>query len=174
MKTKSTAAVVILALCLVVAQLFTPARAQSRIDFAAADSSLSTVEIRGVNFPALLGLRLALKNGTILPMSTATATRILAQLPAGLAAGSYEVVLTRGGLSVVDRFALTIGAAGTAGSMGSQGPQGAVGPKGPQGTAGAPGTAGMPGAQGAMGMPGPAGPMGPAGPPGDRGEAGGP
>jgi len=76
----------------------------------------------------------------------ATETQVLAQLPPGLAPGTYLLKVSRGtGTAQNDAFDLTIGA---------------VGPAGPTGPRGYTGDTGPPGLTGATG---PAGPTGPAG-----------
>lgn len=103
---------------------------------------------------------------TPLVVTSASATRIVALLPPGLAPGSYLLSLSLrrggggGGGARGDEFWLTLGAAGPTGATGPAGPRGPAGPAGPAGIAGP------------TGATGPAGPRGPAGPPGTAGIAG--
>jgi hypothetical protein len=118
--------------------------------------------------------------GETLPIiGTATATEIVAELPAGYAPGTYLLTVSRGTGSVTTgTFHLTIGAAGTPGPKGDQGDQGPQGepglqgPIGPAGPQGEPGVQGPVGLQGPQGAPGVQGPMGPPGPKGDKGDPG--
>src|ERR1017187_745536 len=75
---------------------------------------------------------------------------IVAQLPAGFAAGSYSLSVTNS-VPQTGTFSVTLGAVGPTGPTGPQGPAGPAGPQGPAGPAGAQG---------------PVGPAGPAGAPG--------
>lgn len=81
-------------------------------------------------------------------------TEILAQLPAGIAPGTYRLVVVRSGNPSEDAIDITLGA------VGPQGPEGPEGAQGPMGEAGPPGLPGLPGEDGTDGAPGPAGPKG--------------
>ena len=94
-----------------------------------------------------------------------TATTIIANLPADLTPGSYELLVSFGNSTTQEAsFDVTIGAAGP------PGPPGATGPAGPAGAAGATGPAGPAGAIGATGPAGPAGAAGATGPAGRQGQ----
>lgn len=124
----------------------------------------------------------------ILPVISATSTRIDVQLPTQITAGTYLLVVRRGtGSGDIAYFAVAIGengprgeqgVAGVAGTPGAVGPQGEAGPQGIPGPAGPQGTAGPQGATGPQGVPGPQGaqgaigPQGPMGLPGAQGPAG--
>ncbi len=99
-------------------------------------------------------------DGMPLVVVTYTSTQVTALLPANLAPGSYQLVLTNHTLQLQAAFDATIGAAG---------PEGPTGPAGP---AGSPGPAGVPGATGGMGLTGPAGPQGTPGAAGPTGATG--
>jgi cysteine-rich repeat protein len=93
-----------------------------------------------------------------------TEADITAQLPPGLAPGSYLLTVSRGSGNVKnDAFSVTIGAVGPTGPEGPQGevgPQGDVGPPGEQGPEGPQGPEGEQGPQGGQGPQGPTGPSG--------------
>lgn len=88
---------------------------------------------------------------------------VILTLPAGVAPGSYSLVLGN------DEFFFTIGAVGPQGPQGLQGPQGIQGPPGPMGATGAPGAKGDAGDKGDTGAKGDKGDMGDTGPPGPPG-----
>ncbi|MBI4886684.1 MAG: choice-of-anchor D domain-containing protein [Acidobacteria bacterium] len=144
------------------------------IERATADTAAGRLYIYGRGF--LAPVRVAL-GGQALPVESATASAIVALLPA-LDPGTYRLEV-RGRRPVdFDLLSLTLGATGAAGPAGPTGSQGPQGPQGPQGVAGPAGPAGPPGATGPAGPPGPEGPAGPqglqgvAGPTGPEGPAG--
>jgi hypothetical protein len=169
----------------------TPALANSSRDViiteARADAANTVLQVNGANFSGGTP-RLTLGNvATPLTVTLVTPTQIEAQLPAGIAPGSYLLTLTidrkqnksgddeqaRG-----DEFWVTLGATGPQGAVGPAGPNGAAGAQGPVGASGAQGPAGATGAQGPAGATGAQGPagvtgaQGPAGPQGIPGPAG--
>jgi hypothetical protein len=89
-------------------------------------------------------------NGNSLIVISASDAQVVAQLPAVVVPGTYDITLSASGCDNVD-FNLTYGAAG---------------PQGPAGPAGAQGMQGLPGLPGPTGLTGPAGPAGPTGPAG--------
>ncbi len=95
-------------------------------------------------------------NGNPLTLVSASDAQIVAQLPAVVVPGTFDVTITPSGCGSID-FNMTYGAVGPQGQMGLPGANGAPGP------AGAPGSAGPQGPQGLMGNPGPQGPAGSAG-----------
>ena len=101
-------------------------------------------------------------NGNTLTLVSASDAQIVAQLPAVVVPGTFDVTITPSGCGSID-FNMTYGAVGPQGPIGLPGVNGAPGP------AGAPGLAGPQGPQGLMGNPGPTGPTGPAGPAGSAG-----
>jgi hypothetical protein len=115
------------------------------IGSAQANLSTNTIAISGRN----LGNQQPVVNldATPLAVTSFSPTAIKANLPAGLAPGSYHLMVVAGGVS--QRFALldvtigNVGPQGPAGSPGPQGPQGPQGPAGLQGVAGAIGSAGL-------------------------------
>ena len=98
---------------------------------------------------------------------------LVANLPAGIAPGSYLLTVTAGGgQNQTADFNLTIGAVGPKGPQGLKGDIGPMGPQGPFGAAGATGAVGPQGPFGAAGATGAVGPQGPKGEQGPFGAAG--
>ena len=156
----------------------------------------STLTINGTNFgTAAPTVTLA---GTPLSLLSYTNTVLVAELPATLTPGSYDLSVSipatnPGGIltanigdqevvspapprkSAIGTFLVTIGTVGPEGPTGPAGPVGATGsqgPPGPVGPAGMQGPTGPIGATGPFGPPGPAGPAGPQGPQGAQGQPG--
>lgn len=89
-------------------------------------------------------------NGAAIAVSSFSDTQIVATLPAGIAAGTFNLTVTNSsGVSTV--FDMTYGAIGPQGPAGPAGPVGVMGPQGPMGPAGPQGL------QGPVGATGPAG-----------------
>jgi hypothetical protein len=108
--------------------------------------------------------------GTPLAVLGATDSYVLAQLPPGLAPGSYLLKVSRGtGTVQNDAFDLTVGVVGPAGPTGPKGEMGDTGPDGLPGATGPAGPTGPAGRNGFDGPPGPAGPTGSSGPTGPKG-----
>jgi len=126
---------------------------------ASTSSASSALTINGTN---LSGGTAVVLIGSLpqLVVTAQTATKLVATLPAGLAAGDYTLAVQIGSKTNSTSSVVTIGAVGPAG------------PAGPQGTAGPTGATGSTGATGATGPQGPAGPVGPAGPQGSKGDTG--
>jgi hypothetical protein len=147
------------------------------IESASIDYSTNEITLRGTGFD-LAGRAPAVSfNGTKLTLVSFAASTLIANLPAGISAGTYELVVTNSfGVSAL--FDVTYGAVGPqgpAGAPGVQGPagtQGAVGPPGAAGPAGPSGVAGATGAAGSQGVAGPVGPTGAMGATGNTGPAG--
>jgi hypothetical protein len=144
-----------------------------------ADTTNNLLLIQGVVLPSGSAPVVTL-GGTQLTVTSFSDIDITANLPSGLAPGSYLLLVGDGGPHFA-QFAVTVGAVGPQGPAGPQGVAGATGPVGPQGPAGPQGVAGVAGAVGPQGPAGPQGdpglvgamgPMGPAGPPGIAGLAG--
>lgn len=95
-------------------------------------------------------------NGAALTVASFSNTQIVATLPTGLAAGTFNLTVTNSQGNSVD-FNLTYGATGP---QGAAGPAGAAGPQGPAGAAGATGATGATGPRGLTGAPGAPGPAG--------------
>jgi hypothetical protein len=90
-----------------------------------------------------------------LAVVSATATTIVANLPAGIAAGTYRLVVAHpGGSRSADEIDVTLGTAGPAGADGAPGVPGEEGEVGPTGVMGEKGDRG---ARGDVGVPGPPG-----------------
>jgi len=116
----------------------------------------NTVTITGTNFGT--GTPSVSLDGSALTVTSSSATRIVAKLPASIAPGSYLLAVKAAKKGKEDdeegdsaTFVLTLGAVGPQGPIGPIGPQGPVGPQG------------VTGATGAQGPIGPQGPMGPQG-----------
>ena len=93
----------------------------------------NTITITGQGFTTTETANL---NGQLLQVVSRTATVIVANLPASLPAGSYQLEVTdtaKKASSVA--FDVTIGAAGPIGPAGLQGPAGPAGAQGPAGPA---------------------------------------
>jgi hypothetical protein len=99
-------------------------------------------------------------------------TSITANLPGGLAPGTYLVRVEEDRPQRSASFEAAIGQIGPAGAAGPQGAVGPMGPSGPQGMQGLPGAPGPTGAPGPQGPQGAAGSVGPVGPQGEIGAAG--
>jgi len=113
----------------------------------------NTVTIQGQNFGT--GTPTVRLDGIRLVVTSSSAKKIVAKLPAGILPGSYLLTVKAAGHGEgdeghnhFDAFDITLGA------VGPQGPMGMVGPRGPQGPQGP---------QGMTGMTGQTGPQGPAG-----------
>lgn len=92
-------------------------------------------------------------NGVALTLNSAGNTQIVATLPTGTVAGTFDLTIKNSQGNSSD-FDMTYGATGPQGPAGPAGPTGAQGPIGPAGAAGVTGPRGLTGAPGA---PGPAG-----------------
>ena len=104
-------------------------------------------------------------NNVVLTLVSFVDTQFVANLPAGIVAGTYRLRITNS-MGNFYEFDLTYGAVGPEGPIGPQGPQGVTGPQGPAGPVGPVGPAGPIGPTGATGPAGPTGATGPAGPAG--------
>ncbi len=138
------------------------------------NSAATQITVSGVGFGAAKPQ--VTLSGVSLAVVSSSDTSITAAVPAGLAPGSYLLVVTNSRTRLPGLFAASIGLEQAAqGPAGPQGPAGSVGPAGPmglQGTAGAQGPAGAAGAVGPAGTTGPVGPSGQAGATGPTGPAG--
>jgi len=136
------------AVCLLLAHAHA-ALAQAPVVLSASiNRSAGAITITGQNFePAGVAPTVKL-DGVSLPITSSTAQNIVAELPAGLGSGTFQLsVKTSVGTAYFDVTNPIVGPEGPAGPRGPQGPAGPTGPTGAQGPAG------------------PAGPQGPAGPP---------
>jgi hypothetical protein len=106
---------------------------------AASDGTMLT--IHGSNFGS--GTPTVMLNAMPLVVQSATATDIVAFLPANLAPASYLLAVYRAPNNLLfGVFVVTIGAQGAKGDKGDPGPTGPQGPAGPQGPQGPQGPAG--------------------------------
>jgi len=142
---------------------------------AVADLVHSQITITGQRLTPATGSPTVHLDGTLLTLVSSSSTQIVADLPAGLGAGAFELTVSNGTSTNFDVTIGTVGPQGPAGPTGAQGPKGATGatgPAGPTGPSGATGPTGAQGPKGATGSTGPAGPTGPSGPTGATGPAG--
>jgi hypothetical protein len=109
------------------------------------NSSTKQITIAGTSLLPASGSQAVYLDGELLTLVSSSSTQIVADLPTGLPAGSFRLVVGTGVFDVTN---------GAVGPAGAQGPGGATGPAGPQGPTGP---------QGATGPTGPTGPQGPAG-----------
>jgi hypothetical protein len=117
--------------------------------------------IRGQNFGSTAP-QVTLGGVELTPVTRVSASEARAPLPAGIAPGTYLLMVAKNPAKIpFYLFDVTIGAAG---SVGPQGPKGDKGDKGDKGNDGAPGAPGAPGSPGGQGEPGETGPAGPPGP----------
>ena len=129
----------------------------------------ATITITGADLLPATGSPVVKIDGARLTLVSSSSTQIVADLPAGLAAGSF---LLQVGTGIFDVTNGAVGPQGAAGPTGPAGPQGQVGPAGATGATGAIGPAGPAGPTGAKGATGAVGPAGPAGPTGAKGATG--
>src|SRR5262249_37225484 len=113
---------------------------------ASADSELTTLTISGSGLGSVGTTTVTLGGYPNLVLASDNSTQLVANLPAGVTAGSYVLTVTVSGKST--QFWLTIGAQGLPGPQGVQGVQGSTG---------SPGLTGPPGPKGDPGLQGPAG-----------------
>jgi type VI secretion system Hcp family effector len=124
---------------------------------AIADQDQELLTVRGSHLALWFRPKVTL-GGVDLAVASFSPTEVLAILPAGLATGSYRLVITRWrGDTRREGFEVAVGGVGPAGPTGPQGPEGKEGP---------------PGLPGPQGMAGPTGPIGPSGPTGPQGAFG--
>ena len=138
------------------------------------DESENQIQIKGLNFDNGNSLEFWLGGELLTIVSREfepNCCTVIAELPANIEPGSYQLVATTGGGAVRynDFDGVTIGAEGP---VGPQGPQGDIGPIGPQGIQGIPGPQGEQGPIGPVGAQGPKGDTGPQGPKGNIGPQG--
>jgi hypothetical protein len=114
------------------------ARAQTpTIVSAIVNSATKQITITGTSLTAT-GAPVVKLDSTTLTLVSSSSTRIVANLPAGLAAGTYRMTVSNGSATpgVFDVTNGPVGPQGPAGPAGPQGATGATGPAGPQGPSG--------------------------------------
>lgn len=148
--------------------------AQLAITSAEADFAIGRIYVKGKNFGN--DAPLVKLSGQVLTVMSFTTESIDAMLPAGIAPGTYVLVVSRGpgndnnGKS--ESLDVTLGAAGARGPKGDQGlpgPKGEKGDRGDKGDKGDKGDAGSPGLKGEQGEKGDKGDIGAQGPKGEQG-----
>jgi hypothetical protein len=152
--------------CPVFAQLSPAASTAPVIVSAVADLVHNQITITGERLAPATGSPVVTLDGTTLTLVSSAATKIVADLPAGLGAGAFELTVNNGTSASFDVTIGTVGPQGPAGAQGPRGATGATGPAGPKGAAGATGSTGPAGPTGPSGPTGATGPQGPTGPAG--------
>ncbi len=143
------------------------------IHSASVDDGATQLTLRGLRFTGVKSLKVMMGGVAVpLPVATVTPTQLVANLPAGLADGTYVVRVGNGKGHDDEEFFFTVGAEGGDGPAGPQGIPGAPGAQGPVGPQGIPGATGASGPAGPQGIPGATGASGPAGPQGIPGATG--
>jgi hypothetical protein len=110
--------------------------------------SLNEITVSGTGFLPASTAPTVLFNSTKLSLISDTNTKIVAHLPTGVSAGTFNLTVTNSQAAKFV-FALTYGSDGPQGPMGpagvkgSEGPAGPTGPTGPQGPKGASGATGV-------------------------------
>jgi len=139
------------------------------VNSSSATSALTSITINGSNFSGGTAF-VTLGSYPTLTVTSQTATQLIANLPAGVTAGSYTLSVQIGSSKTNSTSSVAaIGTIGPTGPAGAQGPAGATGASGATGAAGA---AGATGQQGPQGIAGPAGAQGPKGNTGAQGATG--
>jgi hypothetical protein len=159
--------------------------AQPTITSATANATNTVLTVVGTNLSPQGGKSLLVSlDDMTLTVTSSSSTGLTANLPAGLAPGSYHLYVNTAGnpndnghLAALDVTLPATGPKGATGATGATGPMGATGAAGSNGATGSPGSPGangMNGAPGANGATGPAGAQGPTGPMGAKGDPGDP
>ncbi|MGC1363209.1 MAG: IPT/TIG domain-containing protein [Silvibacterium sp.] len=131
---------------LLLTPLFAPAATISPVVNSVTVSYTSNeITVNGSGFLPVKTAPTVLFNNTKLTLVSDTNTKIVAHLPSGVAAGTFNLTVTN---SEANKFVFDV-------TYGATGPEGPAGPKG---------------ATGAQGVAGPSGPTGPTGPQGPQGE----
>jgi hypothetical protein len=107
------------------------------------NSATQQITITGASLTAT-GAPVVKLDSATLTLVSSSSTRIVANLPAGLAAGTYRMTVSNGS-GTLGVFDLTNGAVGPRGPAGPAGPQGATGATGPAGSQGPAGPQGLAG-----------------------------
>ncbi len=113
-------------------------------------------KLRGLPGVSLAGNPLVIVSATVNPGRRPSTATIVAKLPAGVAAATYELVVDWGHDSTINTE-ITLGVQGAQGPQGIPGANGVPGAQGPVGPQGPAGPQGATGAQGAAGATGPKG-----------------
>ena len=117
------------------------------------NSTTKRITINGASLTPATGAPVVQLDSTTLTLVSFSSTKIVADLPAGLTAGSFLLTVSNGS-ATQGVFDVTNGAVGPHGATGPAGPQGPAGPMGAAGATGATGPAGPQGATGPEGPPG--------------------
>jgi hypothetical protein len=130
---------------------------------AVADLVHSQITITGQRLTPATGSPVVSLDGKALTLVSSASTQVVADLPAGLGTGTFDLTVNNGAGASFDVTIGTVGPQGPVGPTGAQGPRGAAGATGPAGPTGPTGATGPAGPQGATGATGAQGPIGPAG-----------
>ena len=109
------------------------------------NSATKQITITGTSLTAT-GAPVVKLDSTTLTLVSSSSTQIVANLPAGLAAGTYRMTVSNGSgtVGVFDVSNGVVGPQGPTGPAGPQGPTGATGPQGPAGPQGPSGSLTLP------------------------------
>jgi hypothetical protein len=124
---------------------------------ATVDADQNSMTIHGINFlrKPHEHVRVWLAQAELALLSDPLPSELVVELPPNLAPGTYLLTVSRGRATTeYDKFAVTLGGAGSQGEAGPPGPKGDPGDPGPQGPQGVPGPQGPPGPNGDTGDPG--------------------
>jgi hypothetical protein len=108
------------------------------------NSTTKQITIAGTSLLPASGSPVVYLDGELLTLVSSSGTQIVADLPTGLPAGSFRLIVGTGVFDVTN---------GAVGPAGAQGPAGATGPAGPQGPAGSAGPTGPQGPSGSLTLP---------------------
>ena len=122
---RKTGAAVAWLICSALAQAQTPVVVGTAINY-----TTKQITIAGTNLLPSSGSPVVHLDGASLTLVSSTSTQIVADLPAGLAAGSFRLTVSHG-TSTTGVFDMTYGAVGPQGATGPAGPSGPQGPAGP-------------------------------------------
>jgi hypothetical protein len=106
------------------------------------NASATQVTVTGQRLTPSSGPPTVSWDGTALTLASYSNIRVVADLPAGVSAGTFQLTVNNG---IASNFDVTYGTAGPPGPTGPQGPQGKTGATGPQGPAGPQGPQGSAG-----------------------------
>jgi hypothetical protein len=107
------------------------------------NSATKQITISGVSLTPATGAPVVKLEGVTLTLVSSSSALIVADLPTGLAAGTYRLIVNNGS-ATPGVFDVTNGAVGPQGPAGPQGPIGATGATGPMGPQGPAGTVTLP------------------------------
>ncbi len=98
------------------------------------DYTTKQITIAGTSLLPTSGSPTVTLDGIALTLVSSSSTKIVADLPSGLGAGSFRLVVNAGVFDVTNGAVGPAGPAGATGATGATGPAGPTGPQGPAGT----------------------------------------